>query len=151
MAKVIRRSVQYLKNKVVHKTHRLALASGKVSEDVFAHTDDNTATVVYKIPVDENEAVRVLATTIAQRSTGAEAIRSDQTHAFRREADGNVTAISTATSVTVNDSNGTPTLTLVANTSDQTVDVVVTGETSKEFNWNVYVEYQKVIGSEGGT
>lgn len=112
--------------------HEAAMASGS--------TTNNTATVLAAIPVGEDELVIVRAFGGALRDTGAEALWTDAVLGFRRDGSGNVTAVGSVNTRTANDSSGTPTITLVANTTDQTVDVTVTGETSKNFEWALRYE-----------
>ena len=133
MAKTIRQDIQEL------KTHGAA-GSGVLKYQVKATTTNATATVVKAIPVAELQGVYVRVQGFAVRSTAAEMLRADVVNAFRRAADGDVTAVTTTTSVAADDSSGTPTITLVANTTDQTVDVTITGETSKTFNWFLDIE-----------
>jgi hypothetical protein len=144
MAQTLRRSLEILTGGQQQKTFKEEAATGKVSVGYFATTEDNAATVIAKIPLQQGEAVRVKAETIALRSTGAESLRGNVEAGLRRPlgSPGNVVVIGTNTSTFQNDSAGTPTLTIVANTTDQTADIVVTGETSKIFLWDVFVEYQ---------
>lgn len=101
----------------------------------FVSTPDGNAVIAKAIAVGEDEAVFVEVDYVVMRSTGAEAGRGKYTHGFRRDGSGNITAIGSATSVAVDDSSGTPALTVAANTTDQTMDITVTGEASKVFKW----------------
>lgn len=105
-------------------------------------TTDATATVVYAHPLAELAGVKLKASAICVRSTGAEGSRLETDSGFIRAAAGNVTILGTNTSTSGKVSTGTPTLTIVANTGNQTCDVVVTGEAAKTFNWRIVVEIE---------
>lgn len=109
-----------------------------------ARRDDNVATVIHKIPVAELEGVHVEVTGFGLRSTAGESIRTKTYASYRRAAGGNVTATIAATTVTGNDSAGTPVIALVANTSDQTVDIAVTGENTKDIIFLLDVSEMKI-------
>jgi len=115
---------------------------GVVHEQFVQETSGNTATVVKAIPLLEGQVIYVEAKALCALATGLECFRGRTAHAFRLNGSDVVTAVGTATSETQNDMGGTPTLTIVANTGDQTVDVVVTGEAAHAFVWGVDVEYQ---------
>lgn len=126
------------------KTHESSRSSGIANYSLFAESENGTAIVVKKIPIAELEGVYLRVKGLALRDTAAEALRTEATHLFRRAASGNVTAVGSASIVTANDSSGTPTITLVANTTDQTVDITVTGEASKDFAWGIDVQEMKI-------
>jgi hypothetical protein len=134
MAQTVHRDVQE------YKTHT-GSGSGLIKKQVKAATTNATATVVLAIPLAELQGAYVHVRGIAKRDTAAEVLRTDIQNAYGRAAAGNVTQVAAATSVTANNSSGTPTITLVANTTDQTIDVTVTGEASKNFAWFIDVEY----------
>jgi hypothetical protein len=133
MAKTIREDVQEL------RSHGAA-GAGVLKYQVKASTANATPVVVKKIPVAELSGVYVRVQGAAVRPEGTEMIRTDIVTGCRRAAAGNVTQLAAATSVTANDSSGTPTITLVANTTDQTVDVTITGEAAKTFKWFLDIE-----------
>ena len=134
MAQTIHRDIQE------YKTHG-GTGSGLLKRQVRLATTDATVTVAFKISLAELEAAHVKVIGLAKRDTAAEVLRTDIQNAYGRAAAGNVTQVAAATSVTANNSSGTPTVTLVANTSDQTVDVTVTGEAAKNFSWFLDIEY----------
>jgi hypothetical protein len=126
----------------IFKGHTSGNGTGEVKKQFSAVTTDNTATVVYAHPVAELGAVNMTVRTLGLRSDATEAIRSTVNSGFRRAAAGNVTEIGSDTAIaSAEDSSGTPTVTLVANTSNQTVDVTVTGESAKTFYWEIAVTY----------
>ena len=87
----------------------------------------------------------MLVSAIGLLSDGTEMIRAIVSSGFRRAAAGNVTEVSTDTAVaSAEDSSGTPTVTLIANTTDQVAEVKVTGETSKTIYWQIAVEYEAI-------
>ena len=106
-------------------------------------TTDATATVVHAEPIAEAQCAYIIVEALGQRGDASESIRTNIRHLFKREAEGDVTVQGTAASVTANTSSGTPTVTIVANTTDQTADVTVTGEAAKDFEWTVEVKVIK--------
>lgn len=134
MAQTVHRDTQE------YKTH-LGTGSGLIKRQLKALTANATPVIVAKIPVAEARASHVKVLGVAKRDTGAEVLRTDIQNAYFRIAAGNVTQVGAATSVTANNSSGTPTVTLVANTTDQTVDVTITGEAAKNFEWFLDVEH----------
>jgi hypothetical protein len=118
---------------------------GVESFQLTATFDDNAvATTIYQIPVGELEGVLINIKAFGLRSTGAEAIRSRLEGLWRRAAAGNVTLAGALVNVTANDSGGTPVITLAANTTDQTVDLNVTGEAAKIIVFDFDIEIQRI-------
>ena len=128
----------------IHKPYSAGYASGMIHKGFTALTANATATAVYEHALAEGKAIYIIADAVAIEDDASEATRCQTTHLMRRAASGDVTAVGTATSVTADDSSGTPTLTIVANTGAQTVDVKVTGEASKDLIWMVHVRYMEV-------
>lgn len=129
----------------VFKMNTDSKSSGKVIKTFSGTTTNDTATVIYAHPLGELAGVTMLVSVIGLKTDATEMIRAVVSSGFRRAAAGNVTEVSTDTAVaSAEDSSGTPTVTLVANTSNQTVDVTITGETSKNINWLVAVEYVEI-------
>lgn len=115
-------------------------SDGYESGIVEASTANNTATVVKAIPVAEGEMVIVRAFGTAVKDDVADTLWTDAVQGFKRAASGNVAAVSTINARTANDSAGAPSITFVANTTDQTVDVTVTGENTKDYEWALRYE-----------
>lgn len=129
---------------LVHKDHTNASGLGRITKTFFQATTGNTATVVYAHPLAELAGVKLKASAIVVKSDGAEGSRLETDSGFIRASEGNVTILGTNTSTSGKVSTGTPALTIVANTGDQTCDVVVTGEAAKNFKWQVVVEIEEV-------
>ena len=105
-------------------------------------TTDATETDIATIPVAEGETVGVDALITARSSDGSEHGKWQLSGLFYRNSGSNVTvegviqnvaAHLSATSVAATD--------LVADTSNQTIDVRVTGEAGKTLNWTAKVNY----------
>ncbi len=126
------------------KTHGNASGLGRITKDFFQATTGNTATVVYAHPLAALAGVKISATAIMVKDDGLEGSRLNCDSGFIRATAGDVTILGTNTSTSGKVSTGTPTLTIVANTGDQTCDVVVTGEAAKNFKWQVVVVIEEV-------
>lgn len=135
---------QVFKGDITHKSHGSAFGKGRIQKTFYQATTDATATTVYAHPLSELSGVKIKASAIVVKSDGAEGSRLETDSGFIRATAGNVTILGTNTSTSGKVSTGTPTLTIVANTSDQTCDVKVTGEASKNFKWQVVVEIEEV-------
>lgn len=136
MAQTIRKDIQIL------KMHTVGSGTGEVKKQFAATTTDDTATVVYAHPVAELAGVNITVQTLGLKSDAAESIRSLINSGFMRAAAGNVTEVGSDSAIaSAKTSSGTPTVTLIANTTNQTVDVTVTGEAAKTFYWEVAVTY----------
>lgn len=121
-----------------YKTTSLVTAVSGGQTVASVTTTDNTPTVVKASVVAEDTAVVIRDMVIAIKDDGSEAVGGSVEGIFRRDAGGNVTAVGSLTTNLQDDSSGSPTFTLTANTGDQSVDCVVTGENSKTINWNCY-------------
>lgn len=133
------------KDQHIVKTHFDGRGNGLIVDTAFTSTTNATATTILSIPVALLSMVNVTARVCGLRSDATEAIRAIVNSGFRRAGAGNVTEIGADTAVaSTEDSAGTPTITLVANTTTQAVDVVVTGEASKTIHWEAVVEYQRI-------
>lgn len=120
-----------------------SLKNGAEQWGKTVQTTDATTTDIMSIPVAQNEAIVVNVKVIAAISDYSAAIGGTVIHTFRR-ATGNVTAVGGETDTTSEDSAGTPTVNCVADTTNQTVDVRVTGVAAETWNWEVQVEWIKV-------
>jgi hypothetical protein len=133
-----------LKGALKRKMNTSAFALGRIYKDYYVATTNNTATVVYAHSLRELAGVKIKATAIVVKSDGAEGSRLETDSGFIRATGGNITILGTNTSTSGKVSTGTPTLTIVVNTGDQTADVTVTGETAKNFKWQVCIEIEEV-------
>ena len=104
-------------------------------------TTDATATQVAAIDIDEGQGI-----TVEGRFNG---LRDDYTECtggrfyavFRRPSGGNVTLVGSAVVDVQDDSSGSPTMTITADTGNQTIDLNCVGEAAKTFNWTVFYSY----------
>lgn len=120
---------------------------------VFAHsewqgysktTTDATATTIKSISVPASKTVLVQAEVTGQNSDISKWGTFKMAGSFYRTASGNVTiGVASPHNVVVEKADGTTIdVTLVANTTNNTVDVKVTGEASETFRWKVYIRYK---------
>ena len=126
----------------VEKTNTDGRSTGKVRKDAFARTTDATATTIISVPVPILSGIQLRVSVLGVKDDGTECIGSEIIARARRQSAGNVTLVGTNTAVgTAEDSAGTPTVVVNANTTTQALDVVVTGEASKNILWTACVEY----------
>lgn len=131
----------------VDKMNTDGRTTGRVRKDAFVRTTDATATTALSLPVPLASGIIARVSVLGVRDDGSEGIGSEIIARARRAA-GNVTLIGTNTAVgTAEDSAGTPTVVVNANTTSQALDVVVTGEAAKNFLWTVCVEYTVACGT----
>jgi hypothetical protein len=136
MAITVSKDIQVLKQNTDGRN------TGLVYRDAFATTGNATPLTVMSIPVPILSGIILKASVLGVRPDGTEGIGSEIISRARRASAGNVTLIGANTAVgTAEDSSGTPTVVINANTSTQALDIVVTGEAAKEFHWTVRVEY----------
>ena len=108
-------------------------------------TTDATATAVNQLSIPEEQTIQVVAKATCRNSDGSLNGMFIVSGAFFRNDSGNVTALGSQTYIDSQVTGGsTIDLTLVANTSAQTVDIKVTGETSETFSWNIKVANMRV-------
>jgi len=133
------------KDTVSFDSHADSRGQGRVFKTFFATTTSATPLVVYAHPCPLKSGLVISSYVVGLKSDGTEMIRASVESGFRRAGSGNVAEVG-ADSVfgTAEDSAGTPTVTLVANTTNQTADVTLTGEASKTIYWEVSVEYQQI-------
>lgn len=117
---------------------------GYVSDIAKISTADNTATVIYSIPMALSSAVSGRALVVGKKSDSTASIGAHVTNfSGRRGSSGNVAEPAAETVVTGEDSSGTPAVTVVANTTDQTIEIKVTGISAETYYWEAFVEYIK--------
>ena len=105
-------------------------------------TTDATETDIATIPVAEGETVSVDVTITARRSTGAEHGKWQLSGLFYRNSGGNVTIEGIVQDVATHQSAASSAaVDMVADTSNQTIDIRVTGEAAKTINWTAKVNY----------
>jgi hypothetical protein len=107
-------------------------------------TTDNTATVIWSIPLSELEAVKVSGHIIGIKSDLSAMLDGIFDGGWRRASGGNVTANGTPVATVREDSAGSPTFAWNANTSAQTVELKVTGITAETWHWEFHLRYTKI-------
>lgn len=109
-------------------------------------TTDATATVVKSIPLCAGDAVYIEVVARAVKSDLSSDANYRYAGLFYRTASGNVTQAGSTTAIATDIETGggvTWTLTMIANTTDQTVDITVTGEAATTIDWYVFVDTKK--------
>lgn len=114
-----------------------AKLSSEIASESTIQTTDATTTEIASIPVAESQAVTIKGEMIALRDDATEALGSDFFAVFHRPTSSNVQIISTATISNKENFSGSPALTIVADTINQTVSLRVTGEAAKTINWHI--------------
>lgn len=121
--------------------------SAYVEKQEAVQTTDATVTEIAAIDLAVGESIVVEGIILGFRSDFTEAVGGTFSAVFRRPTAGNVTLVGTVNTSVKEDSSGSPTFTLAADTGNQTVDIRVTGEAAKTFNWVVTYRYMKVLTS----
>lgn len=123
-----------------------AVLDGLVSnvDSAYVQTADNTATTLWSLVVPEQSLVTVFALVQGLVDDHSEGITGNVIGGGRRDGGGNVATTGSATTTSTNDSSGTPSFAIDADTGSQTVRLRVTGETSKTFDWTATIIYQLV-------
>jgi len=105
-------------------------------------TTGNTPTVAFSVSIAENSAVYVMCKFVYSTTTKSNAGWAVAEAAFRRPTGGNVTrssgsgGASAAQQRAQTDFTGAlPTVDIVANTSTQTADIVITGKAATTIDW----------------
>ncbi len=114
---------------------------GQRSKDAEKTTTDATATNIVSIPLAEGQTMSIAAQITGRRTTGL-SVGYTISAVFKRNSGGNVTIVGQQLNEAVHyDAGAAWTGALVADTSNQTVDVRVTGEISVTINWKCRVNY----------
>lgn len=116
-----------------------AITPAKLSEQILnsitATTTNSTPQEAVSIPVAESSAVTIGGRFVALRSTATESAGGDFLGVFHRPTGGSVAQVGTNIINSNDDSSGTPTIQLVADTGNEAVSIRCVGENSKTFNW----------------
>jgi hypothetical protein len=111
--------------------------SSQVAQLAAVATANNTATLIAAIPVAELSAVVVTGEVVGAKTDYSAALGATFTAVARRASGGNVTLVASVTPSVVEDSAGSPTVAVTANTGTQTIDIKVTGITAEDWSWRV--------------
>lgn len=109
--------------------------SQQVASSITAQTTDATPQEAVSIPVAESSAVTVGGRFVGLRSTATESVGGDFLGVFHRPTGGSVAQVGTNIINSNDDSSGTPTIQLVADTGNEAISIRCVGEAAKTFNW----------------
>ena len=104
-------------------------------------TTDATATVIRAIPVALNTVVHGVVRIIGKKTGAADSIISESIFGFVNNG-GTTAALAAATNRALENSAGTPAVTVPANNTNDTFDITVAGIAAETWTWSGYVEYQ---------
>lgn len=107
-------------------------------------TTDATAAVILEISLAQLESVGISGFVKGSKSDFTAGIFRPISCGFRRASGGNVTSEGTASGTDVEDSGGTPAVTVVADTVNQKAQIKVTGIVSETWKWEAYLTYVKL-------
>jgi len=131
-------------NRLLVKTHNGSSAvAGNLVIETFEPivTTDATATVIKAIPVPLNTVVHGIVRIVGKKTGAADSITSESIFGFVNNG-GTTAALATATNRPLENSAGTPALTVVANNTNDTFDVTVAGIVAESWTWTGFIEYQ---------
>lgn len=111
-------------------------------DGAYVQTTDATATTLWSVSVSEQTAITILALVTGLLSTHGETIGGYVHCTLRRDGGGNVTVVGSADVTSDEDSSGTPSFTVDADTTNQLARLRVTGEAAKTIDWIATVDYQ---------
>jgi len=119
----------------------------------IGRTIDATPTVIFSIPISEGEARIVSAVVKAREAADApsELAAFVRSGLFSRDIGGNVTLQGAVGGGTLKKTTETMACVMEANTTNQTVDVKVTGVAAKTLGWNVLVSEAMAAGTRDAT
>ena len=116
--------------------------TGLVPKYGSVQTTDNTATVILAFPLSEGESIKIDASLAGSQSDLSDATSSNLEIVAVRASAGNVTVKGTSGNRIIESAASTD-VTIVANTTDQQVEIKVTGITSETWNWRAFARYYK--------
>lgn len=108
-------------------------------------TTDATTTTVMAIPVAEKTVLHLNLMGIGTRDDLTDSLFIFEQNGWRRATSGNVAAFGTANRYESHDSSGSPTVTVNADTANQTIDIDVTGIAAQDWTWYMTVEIAEII------
>jgi hypothetical protein len=105
-------------------------------------TSDATATTIWSVVIPEQTIATFFVLWSAIQDDHSEGGGGTIVATFRRDAGGNVTIVGAATVIDEDDSAGTITATMDADTGSQTARIRITGVAATVLDWAVTVIYQ---------
>lgn len=128
---------------IEHRVSSGSFSTGTVEVNRKVTTTDATATVIYSIPVAVGEAVQVSGFLLGRKSDATAAIGCNFSGEARRQSAGNVTVVGTPLA-TIRESTANTDVTWVANTTDQTLELKVTGIAAETWVWEAHILATKI-------
>ena len=108
-------------------------------------TTDDTKTTVYKIAIGQLQAAAITVTGVVDNADTTKSGQFLSTAGFNRASGGNVAIVGNQHDIVADYTAGcAAAITIEANTTTQTVDICVTGETSETFTWKLGISCRKV-------
>lgn len=124
------------------------LSNSDIAANLHAKTDlaaiqtsDATATTLWSVVVADQTVVTLFALWSAIQDDHSEAGGGTIVAVFRRDGGGNVTIVGAATVIDEDDSAGTITATMDADTGSQTARLRVTGVAATVLDWSAKIDY----------
>lgn len=118
-----------------------AITPAKLSEQIIVEatvqTTDATPTQISAVPVDESSAVTIVGRLIGLRNDATESIGGQFYGTFHRPTGSSVSLVGSLVIDLNEDSSGSPSFTIIADTGNEAASLTVTGEAAKTFNWKV--------------
>ncbi len=115
-----------------------AITPAKLSQQILVQTTATTTSATpveaASIPVDESSAVTISGNFVALRNDATEAVGGNFLGIFHRPTGGSVSLVGLIVNL-FDDSSGSPTINLVADTLNEAISVDCVGEAGKTFDW----------------
>lgn len=115
-----------------------------LGEEANTTTSDATATTAASVSMAEDTAYLVTAHIVGAQDDYSDALGVFIWGVFKRASGGNVTLVGSLQGTVQEDSSASPTATLTANTTNQTVDIDVTGVAAEDWSWRVMYTWVRV-------
>ena len=115
-----------------------AKLSVDIGTEVTQQTTDGSATQAAAISVDEGECKTVEGRFAFLKDDTTEGGGGTFWATFRRPTSGNVTLIGAQVVSLNEDATGTPTITITADTGNQTIDINCVGVAATNFDWTIF-------------
>lgn len=119
----------------------MAYTGGWVDGAVQTTTSDGNAKTIEEIKLAEGQALTIEAIITGTKDDYSASLGVVLSATFRRASGGNVTLVGAVQGTVQEDSASAPTATIAADTTEQAVDINVTGVASENWNWSVAYRY----------
>lgn len=121
--------------------------SGDVGTEVTQATTDGSATQAAAIDLDEGECKTVAGRFAFLKDDTTEGGGGTFEATFRRPTGGNVTLIGSQVVNINEDATGSPTITITADTGNQTIDINCVGVAATNFDWTIFYDVVTAPGT----